>query len=132
MSRAFSTARQHLTRWLGYSKDLLPAEWKAAAERYETGGAVKLEKSSPSKFCKCTSDSFLGWFLAYKQFSRHRNDGSSPIHQSHFNRADKAKILSVRVTPVGGRPRTHHIYIDGTGTLRQGDIRQYSTSTRRA
>lgn len=42
MARAFSTARQNLTRWLGYNKELLPTDWRAAAERYETGGAVKV------------------------------------------------------------------------------------------
>lgn len=42
MSRALSTARQALTKWLGYNKELLPANWRAAAERYETGGAVKV------------------------------------------------------------------------------------------
>lgn len=42
MSRTFSTARQNLTKWLGYSKDLLPTTWKGAVERYEVGGAVKV------------------------------------------------------------------------------------------
>ncbi|PYH63345.1 uncharacterized protein BO88DRAFT_302102, partial [Aspergillus vadensis CBS 113365] len=51
----------------------------------------------------------------------YRNDGSSPIHQSHFNRADKAKILSARFKPVDGRARTLHVYEDGTGTFDKGD-----------
>lgn len=42
MSRAFSTARQNLARWLGYNKELLPESWRAAVERYEKGGAVKV------------------------------------------------------------------------------------------
>lgn len=45
MSRAFSTARQNLTKWLGYSKDLLPSDWKGAVERYGAGGAVKVRLS---------------------------------------------------------------------------------------
>ncbi|KAF3015796.1 hypothetical protein E8E15_006639 [Penicillium rubens] len=113
MSRAFSTARQNLARWLGYNKELLPESWRAAVERYEKGGAVK-------KVGEIESIEIL-----------HRNDGSSPIHKSHFNRADKADILSVRVKPFGGLARTHHIYIDGTGTLRKGDIREYSTTSTR-
>lgn len=42
MSRAFSTARQTLTKWLGYSKELLPSTWVGAVERYEGNGAVKV------------------------------------------------------------------------------------------
>lgn len=40
MSRAFSTARQSLARWLGYNKELLPPVFKEAAERYAENGAV--------------------------------------------------------------------------------------------
>lgn len=61
---------------------------------------------------------------------RHRNDGTSPIHQSHFNRNDEALVISARIKPVGGRARTHHIYIDGLGTIKKGDTREYSTNAR--
>ncbi|KAL4861657.1 hypothetical protein BDV12DRAFT_61531 [Aspergillus spectabilis] len=112
MSRAFSTARQNLAKWLGYNKDLLPSGFKEAAERYAENGAV-------AKVGKIDSIEIL-----------HRNDGSTPVHQSHFNRNDKALIISARITPAdGSRPRTHHIYADGTGTIKKGDKREYSTST---
>lgn len=42
MSRAFSTARQTLARWLGYNKELLPPVFKEAAERYVENGAVQV------------------------------------------------------------------------------------------
>lgn len=114
MSRAFSTARQTLTKWLGYSKELLPSTWVGAVERYEGNGAVK--KVGPIESIEIL----------------HRNDGTSPIHQSHFNRNDRALIISARITPADGSgARTHHIYIDGTGTIKKGDIREYSTSSRR-
>ncbi|RAK98772.1 uncharacterized protein BO80DRAFT_427116 [Aspergillus ibericus CBS 121593] len=112
MSRAFSTARQNLARWLGYNKELLPPVFKDAAERYVENGAVQ-------KVGKVDSIEIL-----------HRNDGSSPVHQSHFNRLDKAMIISARISPAdGSRPRTHHIYADGTGTFKKGDKREYSTSS---
>ncbi|RAH47243.1 uncharacterized protein BO95DRAFT_430531 [Aspergillus brunneoviolaceus CBS 621.78] len=112
MSRAFSTARQSLAKWLGYNKELLPSDFRNAAERYSENGAVK-------KVGKIESIEIL-----------HRNDGSSPVHQSHFNRNDKALVISARITPAdGSRPRTHHIYADGTGTIKKGDKREYSTSS---
>ena len=62
---------------------------------------------------------------------RHRNDGTDPVHQSSYNPNDKALIVSARIAPVdGGKPRTHHIYADGTGTLKKGDKREYSTSSK--
>ncbi|KAJ5554919.1 hypothetical protein N7535_007362 [Penicillium sp. DV-2018c] len=113
MSRAFSTARQTLQRWLGYDKELLPPVFKKAAERYVENGAVK-------KVGKVDSIEIL-----------HRNDGSSPVHQSHFNRLDKALIISARITPAnGGRPRTHHIISTRTVLARSrratnGSIRRH-------
>ncbi|KAI1077699.1 hypothetical protein F5B20DRAFT_259169 [Whalleya microplaca] len=62
---------------------------------------------------------------------RHRRDGPSPVHQSHYNPNDKALIVSARITPAdGSQARTHRIYVDGTGTIRKGDKREYSTSSR--
>lgn len=55
----------------------------------------------------------------------------SPIHQSSFNRKDKAEIISVKITPRVGPASTHHIYKDGTGTARMGDKKEYSTYSRR-
>ncbi|GAB1320437.1 hypothetical protein MFIFM68171_10647 [Madurella fahalii] len=61
----------------------------------------------------------------------HRNDGSSPVHQSCFNPDDKELVISARITPAdGSKPKTHHIYVNGTGTIKKGDKREYSTSAR--
>ncbi|KEZ46698.1 hypothetical protein SAPIO_CDS0543 [Scedosporium apiospermum] len=115
MSRAFSTAIPNLAKWLGYKRELLPPVFERAAVRYAENGAVK-------KVGKIESIEIL-----------HRNDGSSPVHQSSYNPDDKELILSVRITPAdGSRARTHHIYADGTGTIRKGDKREYSTSARQA
>ncbi|KAJ5507898.1 hypothetical protein N7527_010041 [Penicillium freii] len=93
MSRAFSTARETIVRWLGFKKELLPPNFKQAAEIYAENGAVK-------KVGKIDSIEIL-----------HRNDGTSPVHQSHFNRNDKALIISARILPADGSgARTHHIF----------------------
>ncbi|KAJ5198839.1 hypothetical protein N7491_000595 [Penicillium cf. griseofulvum] len=112
MSRTFSTAREVIVSWLGFKKELLPPNFKQAAEIYAENGAIK-------KVGKIDSIEIL-----------HRNDGTSPVHQSHFNRNDKALIISARITPADGSgARTHHIYPDGTGTIKKGDRREYSTSS---
>ncbi|KAL4787453.1 hypothetical protein BJX76DRAFT_354165 [Aspergillus varians] len=41
MSRAFSTTRQVLVRWLGFDKALLPEEFQQALNIYSENGAVK-------------------------------------------------------------------------------------------
>ncbi|KAJ5882291.1 uncharacterized protein N7529_000963 [Penicillium soppii] len=116
MSRAFSTAREAIVRWLGFNKELLPPNFKQAAEVYAENGAVKVRYRA---FGKIDSIEIL-----------YRNDGTSPVHQSHFNRNDKAQIISARITPADGSgARTHHIYPDGTGTIKKGDRREYSTSS---
>ncbi|EME41200.1 hypothetical protein DOTSEDRAFT_134489, partial [Dothistroma septosporum NZE10] len=95
-----------------FNKEKLPADYQKAAENYIANGAVKA----------------LGEIQKVEIL--HRNDGSSPVHKSSFNRADKAEIVSARIHPVKGDPRTHHIYRDGTGTIKKGDKREYSTSSR--
>ncbi|RSL51811.1 hypothetical protein CEP54_011232 [Fusarium duplospermum] len=112
MSRYFSTTARNFVRWLGFSKEELPPKFQQAVEHYAENGAVK-------KVGEIDSIEIL-----------HRNDGSSPVHQSHFNPKDKAYIVSARITPAdGSRARTHHIYENGTGTFRMGDRREYSTSS---
>ncbi|KAF4468807.1 hypothetical protein FALBO_4297 [Fusarium albosuccineum] len=112
MSRYFSTTVRRFVRWTGYAKELLTPEFQAAAEHYAANGAVK-------KVGEIESIEIL-----------HRNDGSSPIHQSTYNPNDPEFIISARITPAdGSRPRTHHIYANGTGTCRVGDRREYSTRT---
>ena len=52
--------------------------------------------------------------------SSHPEDALSPIHQSRFNRSDKA--------PANGRAaHIHHIYRNGTGTIEKDDTGEYPT-----
>ncbi|EER25351.1 hypothetical protein D8B26_008387 [Coccidioides posadasii str. Silveira] len=110
MARAFSSTARTLVRWLGYDKELLTPEFRQAVDHYAANGAVK-------KVGEIESIEIL-----------HRNDSSSPIHRSHYNPKDKELIISARVKPTNGPARTHHIYANGTGTIRVGDKREYSTS----
>ncbi|KAE9968858.1 hypothetical protein EG328_007211 [Venturia inaequalis] len=113
MSRFITTTARNLINWMGYQKEALPPYFQSAVEHYAENGAVK-------KVGEVKSIEIL-----------HRNDGTSPIHQSSFNPKDKANIISARVTPANGGPiRTHHIYEDGTGTFKKGDKREYSTSSK--
>ncbi|KAH7230475.1 uncharacterized protein BKA55DRAFT_582923 [Fusarium redolens] len=110
MSRYFSSTARSFIRWLGFPKESLTDGFKEAVEFYSENGARK-------KVGEIESIEIL-----------HRNDGSSPIHQSHYNRNDREYIISARITPADGtRPKTHHIYQNGTGTFRVGDQREYST-----
>ncbi|KAK2810548.1 hypothetical protein FQN50_002805 [Emmonsiellopsis sp. PD_5] len=59
---------------------------------------------------------------------RHRNDGTSPVHKSRYNPNDKELIVSARIKPLIGSAKTHHIYANGTGTMKVGDKKEYSTS----
>ncbi|PGH34370.1 hypothetical protein GX50_02853 [[Emmonsia] crescens] len=110
ISRAFSTARQTATKWLGYDKDKLVSPYKEAVVNYSQNGAVK-------KVGEIKSIEIL-----------HRNDGTSPVHQSHYNPNNKELIVSARITPLIGSAKTHHIYANGTGTMKVGDKKEYSTS----
>ncbi|KAF5536476.1 hypothetical protein FMEXI_10334 [Fusarium mexicanum] len=110
MSRYFSSTARSFIRWLGFPKDSLTGGFKGAVGFYSENGARK-------KVGEIESIEIL-----------HRKDGSSPIHQSHYNRNDPEFIISARITPAdGSRPKTHHIYQDGTGTIKAGDKREYST-----
>lgn len=131
MSGGFSRTGAKFIKWVGYNKESLPAVYKSAVERYSENGAVKV---SVLFHCACGT---LGSQLCQKVGEidtieiLHRNDGSSPVHQSNYNRKDKEDVLSLRITPTdGSAPATHHVYSDGTGTIKVGDKREYSTSTR--
>ena len=87
----------------------------------------KVNKNLPLVILKSIAVSLLGR-ATYDCSHRHRNDGSSPIHRSHYNPEDKGLIISARVKPTNGPARTHHIYANGTGTIGVGDKREYSTS----
>lgn len=150
MSRNLSEAVGRVVHWLGFSKEKLPDNFKQAVERYAENGARKVTHSFTFSLVYLDSSSIIeSWrdsvdsnsvgaarilltsLEVNKFFTRHRNDGSSPVHQSRSNRQDTANVISARITPAdGGRPRTHHIYEDGTGTLKKGDSREYSTLRR--
>ncbi|KJX96989.1 hypothetical protein TI39_contig592g00013 [Zymoseptoria brevis] len=51
-----------------------------------------------------------------------------PVHRSEYNKKDTNEILSVQIKPLSGVQKTHHVYADGTGTLKLGDKREFSTS----
>ena len=52
-----------------------------------------------------------------------RERDGNPVHQSHFNPEDKEWVISARI--VGSKAtKTCHIYADGTGIIKKGDIRR--------
>ncbi|KAK1148738.1 hypothetical protein N8T08_008623 [Aspergillus melleus] len=112
IKRTFHSARQTLVKFLGYPADKLDEPFKDAFFNYVENGAVK-------KVGELESVEIL-----------HRNDGSNPIHKSHYNRNDTANIISAKVKPKNGSARTHHIYENGTGTMHVHDKREYSTTAR--
>jgi hypothetical protein len=52
-----------------------------------------------------------------------RSRGGIPVHQSSYNEADKAWIISVFVEGEKDKAACH-IYEDGTGTKKKGDRRE--------
>ena len=52
-----------------------------------------------------------------------RSHGGNPVHQSSYNKADKAWIISVFVKGEKDEGACH-IYEDGTGTRKKGDRRE--------
>ncbi|KAL0961527.1 hypothetical protein HGRIS_006466 [Hohenbuehelia grisea] len=52
----------------------------------------------------------------------HRADkGPSPVHLSAYNPNDTRPCISLRIYPKNGQARTHHLFINGTGTMNAGD-----------
>ncbi|KAK4207752.1 hypothetical protein QBC37DRAFT_354774 [Rhypophila decipiens] len=113
--RLFSSSSKANLKWTGYSVNKLPKPWATAVKTYAKNGATK-KVGGPIDTIEIL----------------HRKNGQSPVHKSSFNKNDPADIVSMRVTPVNGRPKTHHVYIDGRGTAHMGDKREYSTSARRS
>ncbi|KAI1505774.1 hypothetical protein F5X99DRAFT_428882 [Biscogniauxia marginata] len=106
-----STSARKLVKWLGYNKEALPKDFKQALETYVKNGAVK-------KIGQVDSIRIL-----------HRNDGSSPVHRSSSDPSDKELHINARIAPANGsRKRIHHIFADGTGAMKKGDRREFSTS----
>ncbi|KAL6707077.1 hypothetical protein ACN47E_004829 [Coniothyrium glycines] len=103
-----------IVKIFGYSVEKLPPIFRTALDTYMKNGAVKKVGEIDSVEIKTRGD-------------------ESPVHTSHFNRKDKEKVLSIRVKPVDKSKitLTHHVYSDGTGTLKMGDKREFSSATGR-
>ncbi|OJD23035.1 hypothetical protein ACJ73_05614 [Blastomyces percursus] len=84
MARASSSTVQTLVRWSGYYKELLTPEFQQVVDHYLVNDAAK-------KVGEIESIEIL-----------HRNDGSSPIHPSHYHPKDKELIISARTKPTNG------------------------------
>ncbi|CAN9470203.1 unnamed protein product [Alternaria alternata] len=104
MARFFSSSARALAKWLGFDRNKLPSHWKSAVEKFAAPGGAAEQK--------------LGLVQTVEIKSR---DGN-PVHQSHFNRADKEFVISARITGADGT-KTCHIYQDGTGTTKKGGDR---------
>ncbi|KAK8166391.1 hypothetical protein IWX90DRAFT_211758 [Phyllosticta citrichinensis] len=98
----------------GYSLDKLPGKFKTAVETYAKNGAVKKVGEIESVEIKTKGT-------------------ESPVHKSHYNPNDREDILSVKITPVDRTQGicTHHVYPNGTGTIKKGDRRECSTAAER-
>ncbi|CAG8973432.1 hypothetical protein HYALB_00006458 [Hymenoscyphus albidus] len=103
--RPFSTSARALFKRLGFPVESIPDTHRSGYEKFFSpdGGAEQ-------KFGK-TKSALL------------KPRGGNPVHQSSFNKADKALIISVVVEGERGKA-TCHIYEDGTGTRKKGDERQ--------
>ncbi|KAG5987252.1 hypothetical protein E4U52_007762 [Claviceps spartinae] len=99
-----------LPKIIGYSLDRLSAERRLSVITYLTNGAVKKVGEIELAEIKTRGD-------------------EDPVHRSHYNKKDTEEIISIEITPVDKTRgiRTHHVYIDGKGTMRFGDKREYST-----
>lgn len=53
------------------------------------------------------------------------------MHRSSYNPSDVADIVSLRITPLDKSRGTftHHVYSDGTGAIKKGDTRKFSTTS---
>ncbi|TWU70419.1 hypothetical protein ED733_000063 [Metarhizium rileyi] len=103
--RFFSTTAQSFYRVLGLAVNKIPESHREAFTKFTKPGGVAKRK--------------LG--KIQEVFIKSRN--GNPVHQSHYNPADKALVISVRI--VGSREtKTCHIYSDGTGTIKKGDAPQ--------
>ncbi|OAL53819.1 hypothetical protein IQ07DRAFT_320393 [Pyrenochaeta sp. DS3sAY3a] len=104
MSRFFSSSARALAKWFGFDRNKLPANWKSAIETFVAPGGSAEQK------------------LGAVQEVEIKSRGNNPVHQSHFNRADKEFVISARITGANGT-KTCHVYEDGTGTTKKGGDR---------
>ncbi|KAF1345525.1 hypothetical protein BDV97DRAFT_402103 [Delphinella strobiligena] len=102
MSRAFSSTARSLVQWLDFAREKLPSTWQTATTKFACpgGGAEQRLGKVESVVIKSRAE--------------------GPIHQSHFNRADKKLVISARIKGSLGT-KTCHIYEDGTGTTKKGE-----------
>ncbi|KAK8232567.1 hypothetical protein HDK77DRAFT_40236 [Phyllosticta capitalensis] len=94
----------------GYSLEKLPKPWKDSVTKYTTNGAVT--KVGEIECVKIKTKGDL-----------------DPVHKSSYNPDDNEDVISLEIEPKDSTKKTmtHHCYADGTGTMRVGDKRQYST-----
>ncbi|CAG8951480.1 hypothetical protein HYFRA_00007396 [Hymenoscyphus fraxineus] len=110
MSRFFSTGARLAVKWFGFEKTKLLTEYQNTIDdAMKPGGNIE-KAVTPTA-------STVGKIEKGNIKSR---DGE-PVHQSHFNRSDKAWIVSARI--VGSRlAKTFHIYPDRDVTSSKKDI----------
>ncbi|KAL4785299.1 hypothetical protein BJX76DRAFT_324690 [Aspergillus varians] len=105
MSRLFSTSARALLYWTGFDRSKLSERWQSAVEKFtDPGGGAEAR---------------LGKLKRVD--IKYRDD--NPVHQSHFNRDDKAWVISAEISGENGR-KVCHIYDDGSGTTKKGEERR--------
>ncbi|OTA94875.1 hypothetical protein M434DRAFT_394247 [Hypoxylon sp. CO27-5] len=105
MSRFFSSSARALVKFLGYNVDKLRKPYSSAVKKFTAPGGSAEQK--------------LGKLESVYIKSRNNN----PVHQSSYNKKDKAWVISAKI--VGSKDtKTCHIYEDGTGTIKVGDERR--------
>ncbi|KAG0646623.1 hypothetical protein D0Z07_7339 [Hyphodiscus hymeniophilus] len=103
--RSFSTSARALFKRLGFPVESIPGSHRSAYEKFFAPGG-----GAEQKFGKIKS-------------ALVRSRGGNPVHQSSYNKADKAWVISVFVEGEKDKAACH-IYQDGTGTKKKGDRRE--------
>ncbi|KAK7424796.1 hypothetical protein QQZ08_008425 [Neonectria magnoliae] len=105
MPRFFSSSARDLVRFLGFDIKNLPGLYQNATHKFTKPGGTAEQELGPLK----------------KVYIKSK--GNKPVHRSRFNPADKAPVISATI--FGSKAtKTCHIYKDGTGTTKKGDVRK--------
>ncbi|KAK7403795.1 hypothetical protein QQX98_010437 [Neonectria punicea] len=105
MPRFFSTSARDLVRFLGFDIKQLPGLYQNAAYEFTKPGGSAEQKLGALKDVHIKSKN------------------NKPVHRSRFNPADKELVISATI--LGSKDtKTCHIYKDGTGTIKKGDVRK--------
>ncbi|OCL07466.1 hypothetical protein AOQ84DRAFT_389488 [Glonium stellatum] len=102
MSRFFSTTARNLLKWLGFDRTELPPSWRSAVEKFAGPGGGAEQRLGPVNSI----------YIKSRQ--------GNPLHQSHFNRADKRTVISAEISARNGK-KVCHIFEDGSGTTKKGE-----------